>query len=371
MNHNIIEMISGISQDEADQFLAKTASNMVIETDAESVDCDFSWLPMIEECIPNLDNLIRKPRKFIAQEEEIVPIERAKKITEESVKHLSQHTDYIQSVDEKGNITPNKILQIRKEETFDLYENRFVNSLLKNLYGFLNDRVKNSAGGSFSKCERKVTYNGETTLKHEKIKITLKLETDFYENRIADDPSGLSLPERIERLQLIILDFMKSPFIKELANALPVRSPIRKTNAILKNTDLKKALELWEFIERYQVEETKMSKENSVVDDNKEVREKFDTTYFINYDIINSIGKSEMTDEEREAFSKDYLTKIVEDYVDENEVDYKEFKRIINIEFQNAYRKKQVRHNQILNKYNSVINKYNSNLNKAMELLKE
>ena len=110
MNHNMIEMISGISQDAADQFMSKTTSNMIIETDAETVDCDFSWLPMIEECVPNLDNLIRKPRKFIAQEEEIVPIERAKKITEESVKHLSQHTDFIQSVDKEGNITPNKIL---------------------------------------------------------------------------------------------------------------------------------------------------------------------------------------------------------------------------------------------------------------------
>lgn len=40
---------------------------------------DLVWVDAIEQCIVPLDNIVRNPRKFIVQEEEIVPIERAKK----------------------------------------------------------------------------------------------------------------------------------------------------------------------------------------------------------------------------------------------------------------------------------------------------
>ena len=39
---------------------------------------DVAWVDAIEACIIPLDNIVRNPRKFIVQEEEIVPIERAR-----------------------------------------------------------------------------------------------------------------------------------------------------------------------------------------------------------------------------------------------------------------------------------------------------
>ena len=57
--------------------------------------------------------------------------------------------------------------------------------------------------------------------------------------------------QRVERLRRILYDFQSSPLIKSLAGTALIRPPIVKTNVILKNPNFKKAVELWQFIERY------------------------------------------------------------------------------------------------------------------------
>ena len=61
---------------------------------------DSSWVDAIEKGLLHLDNVLRNPRRTLEDVEEIVPIALSRKTTVESVKHLAQHTDLIQSVDE-------------------------------------------------------------------------------------------------------------------------------------------------------------------------------------------------------------------------------------------------------------------------------
>ena len=102
---------------------------------------DMEWVEMIEDSIISLDNIVRNPRKFIVQEEDIVDISLARAISTESVKHLAQHTNFISSVDADGMVTPNKILNVTKEESFEVYENRFIYTLLRNLNNFITRRL--------------------------------------------------------------------------------------------------------------------------------------------------------------------------------------------------------------------------------------
>lgn len=89
-------------------------------------DISIDWIDTIEGILPNLDTIVRNPRKFIVQEEDIVDVSLARSISTESVKFLAQHTNMISKVDEKtGDVTPSKILNITKEESFEIYENRF------------------------------------------------------------------------------------------------------------------------------------------------------------------------------------------------------------------------------------------------------
>lgn len=55
----------------------------------------------METTIPYIDNIFRNPNRFIINEEEIVKIELARKVTVESIKHLAKHTNLIQDVDPK------------------------------------------------------------------------------------------------------------------------------------------------------------------------------------------------------------------------------------------------------------------------------
>ena len=44
------------------------------------------------------------------------------KITVETIKHLSKNTNFIQTIDPvTGDVTPSKLLKVRKEESYDTY----------------------------------------------------------------------------------------------------------------------------------------------------------------------------------------------------------------------------------------------------------
>lgn len=214
---------------------------------------ELDWIEMIESCIVNLDNIVRNPRKFIVIEEDIVDISLARAISTESIKHLAQHTNMIAAVDKEGNVTPNKILNTTKEESFEVYENRFIYTLLKNLSNFVTrrlDAIKMSyvndhileltAKGNFFMGKTRVFCNFE---------IVGSLPTDPEQE--AEQSRDVEILQRVTKLQRVISDFLSSPFAKQMINSAPVRPPITRTNVILKNPDFKKALVLWQFIESY------------------------------------------------------------------------------------------------------------------------
>lgn len=365
------KFVESINDKELSHFLTKNESSIKIETKAEKVVCDYTWLEKIEESIEALDNIMRNPRKFIVSEEEIVPIAKAKKITLESVRHLAQHTNLIQDIAEDGTITPISILNVNKEETYDLYENRFINSLLKNVYVFINNQKKEFAGESFSKCKKKITYQGETKLKNEKVKINVSLESNYFENLVKQDPSGLSVTERVDRVQMIFSDFMKTPWIKELANALPVRSPIRKTNVILKEQNFKKALELWEFIEKQQVVKPAITNEDSVIDDNHDLEDLFDFTYFIDYDIMNKLVDKEFVKvPKNELINRMYIRRLIEEFLNDNgDLDEKGFKALLEKEFKRVKKLQREKDKEILNKIKFNFKQFDRNMERICKIL--
>lgn len=153
-SNELMNLVSNLDEDKLEEFVSQSNSNYKIQADIHSIQFDYSWVDMIEETIPYLDNIVRTPKKFLAQEEEVVPVEKAKKISMETIKHLAQHTNLIQDVTEDGTITPSAVLNIHKEETYDLYENRFIFSLLNNLYMFIQQRKEAVKEGSFSKSQK-------------------------------------------------------------------------------------------------------------------------------------------------------------------------------------------------------------------------
>ncbi|MBP5378985.1 MAG: signal peptidase I [Ruminococcus sp.] len=234
---------------------------------------DVSWVEAIEKGILHVDNFLRNPRKTIEDVEEIVPIALSRKTTVESVKHLAQHTDLIQSIDKKTvKITPSKILNVHKEESLFTYENKFVNTLVDRLYIFINTRYEKLA--QVSRDEEVFSLGYDTVLDDGaggKMKIDVKIET--VDSLDSYDANGFTVWQRVEKLKTAIEGYKGSELCKALGNTY-IRPPVMRTNAIMKNVDLKACLTLWQYIESYDkvgyeinVQNTAMQPQEQYVDD--------------------------------------------------------------------------------------------------------
>ncbi len=247
-----------------DSLLHMSQNNFAFNKKIMEKAIDVSWVEAIENGLVHVDNFLRNPRRTIEDVEEIVPIALSRKITVESVKHLAQHTDYIQSIDKKtGKITPSKILNIHKEESLFTYENKFVNTLVDRLFIFINTRYEKLA--QVARDEEVFSLGYDTDIddgKGGKMKVELKIETvdslDTY------DENGYTVWQRVEKLKKAIEGYKGSELCKTLGSTY-IRPPVMRTNAIMKNVDLKACLTLWQYIESYDKVGYEINVQNSAV----------------------------------------------------------------------------------------------------------
>jgi hypothetical protein len=246
--------------DDDELFLHNLNSTLYVKKDYDLKEFDYGWLDLIEDCLPYLDNIIRNPKRFIINEEEIVKVELARKVTVESVIHLTQHTNLIQDIDKDGDVKPSKILNINKEESMDTYENRFIHTLLSNLRLFFEMRVSATSGSSYCLDKNILKYEANTKVYGEDLKISLDV-SDVTKNiqEHSGDRGELTYAERIRKVKSQIDGFFGSELMQILSKLHfePVRSPIKKTNVILKNPNFRKAEELWNYIQSFESKDKK------------------------------------------------------------------------------------------------------------------
>lgn len=366
MNNELQALVNSIPEEDPKIFMSKTKSNVMVKKSSEKLTIDYSWVETIHDAIPYIDNIIRNPRRFIVQEEDILPIEKTKKISEESVKHLAQHTGLIQEIDEDGLVKPIKMLNIFKEETIDLYENRFIYSLIINLHTFVQNQLAYQDEESSSKEVKTVNYEANTRFKNEDINITLSLKSVNYEKLSGPYEKPVDLKQKIEYVRDILEDFMSSQFMKNMKNATPVRSPIRKTNIILKDTNFVYALRLWEFLERFQIEKPLRRYKESTDLSNEAIDKKYSLTYYLNYAILNGLEVAK--DEDTSKYAQ--LKKIIFNLAKSFDTDDNEIKSIINNELKSAAKYKQNQIRGINETYKKFINNNFEQIEKVMLLLK-
>ena len=247
---------------------------------------DLKWVDAIEKCIVPLDTIIRNPRKFIVQEEEIVPIERARKITAESVRHLAQHTNMIARVD-GDRVTPSQILNVFREESFEIYENRFIYTLIKNVQHFIDGRY--NVLFNMADDENMASMKMESEVKNGNEVITYKLEIATKSAGSGHDAqSGETVTafQRIERVKRIINEFAASAFMRELQGCTPVRPPIMRTNVISKDPNFKACLNLWQFISAYSDVGYEIIAKESNEEVNDEYRQDLNNLFGMNYMLL-------------------------------------------------------------------------------------
>jgi predicted component of viral defense system (DUF524 family) len=124
---------------------ADTEAALKSRTVRKTVDTE--WIDRVEAALPALDLIIRTPTVVIEDQEEVVPVELTRRISEKSIKHLAQHTNLIREIN-GDEVTPSSILNVYHEESYLTYENKFVNTLLVRLAAFVDKRHRALVGGS-------------------------------------------------------------------------------------------------------------------------------------------------------------------------------------------------------------------------------
>ena len=288
-------------------FLKNTNSDMHFKSDFLGDSLSFEWMDEMEKACPFIDIIVRNPKMALVQEEMVVKVEKAKKITVASVKDLARHTNYISKLNEKTkDIEPKKILDIRNEETYNIYENRFLYSLIYTMNKFILE--KEDMLNELEVNNKKVLeYKADTTTLKEKVDISLKITSTSIPN---DDTNKNieeeieNIKQRIKRVKEYITSWQRSEMVKALdkAHITLINSQVKKTNIILKNPNFQIAVKLWDYLRNYYLNDTKNLRENFDTDGNNIIKVFLDRSFLMNYFVLDSIAASKK--EQKEKLSK-------------------------------------------------------------------
>ena len=291
-------------KEKSEQFMQKINSEMHYKSELASDSISFAWVNEIEFACPYIDNIIRNPKLSLINEDDIVKIEKARKVTVESVKDLSKHTHFIEKIDAVTNeVHPSKILVLRREETFNTYENRFIYTLVTNLSRFMM-RKEALLEGFETKNDKVLEYAASTNNGSDKVNIEIKIGSkempkgkngNDFENEID------SIRERVKKIKDYTNNWSRSEFITsiEKAHAAFVISPIRKTNMILKNPNFQIAMKLWEFLQNYDNNDNESSKESLDTEGDSILKEILDDSFLMDYFVLDSVSSSKRDQKEK------------------------------------------------------------------------
>lgn len=206
---------------------------------------DDAWMTSVEAAIPVLDKITRNPRENLKVVQQVVPVERAKKIDKDTIRHLASNTQFIKQVDEAGNVTPSKVLTSYYESDLGTYENRFLKTLVDKLFVFIEKRYDLMVKKMHTEYVNFFSVKSDLVWENANIDydITLKINQTLPEDEI--DRKNKDLFDRMTSLRTAITNFKASNFMNQMKEFNPIAPPIMKTNVIMKNPDFRTCFDLW------------------------------------------------------------------------------------------------------------------------------
>lgn len=291
-------------RDVKDEFIKNIDSKMDYESLLQSDFLVFDWVDEMEFACPYIDIIVRNPKLTLIQEKNVVKVERAKRINVESVKNLAKNTHYINKVNEDRSVEPKKILEVRNEETFNIYENRFLFTLIEDMARFISEKEKILNNLELVDNKR-MEYAASTIAGGEKIKIEVAITSQSLpdgkiDKKLAEEIANVK--KRLKRIKDYISSWYHSEMMKQLnrEHVKPIKPPLKKTNITLKNPNFKIAARLWDFLRMYDLEEKKNKPDSTEINDSIELLRGFlDHSFFIDYSVLNSVSTKKRTQKKK------------------------------------------------------------------------
>ena len=165
---------------------------------------------------------------------------------------------------------------IDEQESFAVYENRVLLTLIHKALMFVDDKyskMKDVPNDSYNN----ITMNRHLELNQQKLEFSVNYVNENHENMAenldVEDIESLSDFDRIRRIRQGLNECLATPLMKEVAKEPQVKPPLTQTNLLKENPNFKKAVELWNFLDTYKKQGFEIVGEEyngKMTDENKE-----------------------------------------------------------------------------------------------------
>lgn len=294
---------------------------------------DERWLTVVEEGIEAIFNIVDKPRRFITTSEEVVPVALAKKITADSVRHLSQNTQFI-TTNGAGEIMPTKILNVTTEESYDLYENRFVYHLIQRLFAFVDKRTDVIFWSTGDETCNVMRMESKVDDAYEEISYKVEMTIKNRQSLVENDNDNMDIFKRIDRVRRMSRTLRSSSFCEIMNGCAKVHSPIQRTNLMMKDPDYRKCYQLWQFIEGYDEVGYSIEEQDSTLQFDEEYLLQMYINMITNYTVFKSLlvsdprKMSEIETKKLEPVRPKFIKEIQEEIVEDRNIPDVEIRRV-------------------------------------------
>lgn len=294
---------------------------------------DERWLTVVEEGVQAIFNIVDKPRRFIATTEEVVPVALAKKITSESVRHLSQNTQFI-NMNPAGEIQPTHVLNVTTEESFDLYENRFVYHLIQRLFTFVDKRTDVIFWSTGDETCNTMSMESKVDDAYEEISYKVEMTIKNRQSYVENDTDNMDVFKRIDRVRRMSRTLRSSAFCDIMSGCARVHSPIQRTNLMMKDPDYRTCYKLWQFIENYDEVGYTIEAQDTALEFDEEYLVQMYINMITNYTVFKSLLESdprkmtEIATKKRRPVKPKFVKKIQEEIVDDCNIEDVEIRQV-------------------------------------------
>lgn len=294
---------------------------------------DETWLTVVEEGIESIFKIVDKPRRFIATKEEVVPVALAKKISADSVRHLSQNTQFI-ATNAAGEMQPTKILNVTTEESYDLYENRFVYHLIQRLFAFVDKRTDVIFWATGDETCNVMSMESKVDDAYEQISYKVEMTVKNKQSLVENDTDNMSVFKRIDRVRRMSRVLRQSSFCEIMNGCAKVHSPIQRTNLMMKDPDYRACYKLWQFMESYDEVGFSIEEQDSAMEFDEEYLLQMYINMITNYTVFKSLIESdprkmnEIAVEKKEPVKPKFIKEIKEEIVDDPNIPDVEIRKV-------------------------------------------
>ena len=295
---------------------------------------DERWLGVIEESLDALNRITEHPRRFVTSNEEVVPVALARKITADSVRHLSMNTQFIAS-SKDGEIQPTKILNVTVEETYDLYENRFIYHLIQRLVTFIDKRTDVIFWSTGDETCNTLQMHSKVDDAYEQIEYKLEMKVKNTQSFAENDSDNMSVFMRIDRVRRMVMALRTSAFCDLMKGCAKVRSPIQRTNTIMKDPDYRVCYKLWQFLESYDEVGYSIEEQDTPLEFDEEYQIQLFSNLITNYTVFKSLLEadprklSEIPPQAKKITKPKFIKKIQEEIVTDYNIPDVEVRKVI------------------------------------------